>query len=126
MPLPAETISKILFASAVRTASANSTDQDVSPYLGCLVFINMTAVPGVDTVIFTLEGKDELSGTYYTILATTAIVATGLTVLRVFPGLVAAANATVNDVLPRTIRVRTTHSAASSFTYTVAVQPMTS
>lgn len=126
MPLPAETISKTVFTSAVRTASGNSADQDVSPYLGCLVFINMTAVPGVDTVIFTLEGKDELSGTYYTIIASAALVATGMVVLRVFPGLVAAANTFVNDVLPRTIRVRTTHSAASSFTYTVAVQPMTS
>ena len=100
---------KCINLGAVQTLTAQaagtvlSGDIDTRQGIGALLFINVTAVTGSLTV--TLQGKDEASGTYYTILASAAIAATGMTVLRVYPGLTAAANATVNDVTPVTCRV---------------------
>lgn len=111
-----------LLASAIRSASLNDQDRSNEQQRGVVLTIDMTAVPGVDTVTFTIEGKDPLSGKYYTILASTALVATGTVILKVYPGLVAAANAAVNDVLPRAWRLKIVHSAGTNFTYSVSAQ----
>ena len=81
--------------------------------------IDVTAISATPSVTFTIQGKDDLSGKYYTILASAAITGTGTTVLRVYPGLTAAANLTANDVLPGTWRLITTHGDADSITYSV-------
>jgi hypothetical protein len=109
------------FPSAVRNASSNSDDLCNDYFRGVEVVLDVTVAPGVDTVTFTIQGKDETSGKYYTLLASTAISATGTTVLRVYPGLTAAANAAANLALPRAWRVQATHSAGSNFTYSVGV-----
>ncbi len=109
-----------VFASAVRAATSNSLDQRNPIQKGAIITIDMTAVPTVDTVTFTVEGKDPISGKYYTILTSAAIVAVSTVVLRVYPALVAIANLTVNDVLPDTWRVVATHSAGTNFDYSVA------
>lgn len=69
---------------------------------GLLIFINVTAISGTSpTLTVTLKGSIDGSATAtYTILASAAITATGLTVLRVYPGLTAAANLVANDVVP--------------------------
>jgi hypothetical protein len=72
-----------------------------------VVTVDVTAISGTTpTFTVTIQGKDEISGKYYDILATTALNATGTVVLRVYPGLTASANVTVNDVLPRMWRVK--------------------
>jgi len=73
-------------------------------------------------VTFTIKGKDPLSGKYYTLLASAAIVAASTVVLRVYPGLTAVANLVASDVLPLDWRVEVTHSAGSNFTYSVGAQ----
>lgn len=108
-----------LLASAARTANANSADQTNGGHKGLHVVIDVTAIADSPSVVFTIEGKDAVSGKYYTLLASAAITGVGTTVLRVFPGLAAAANAAANDVLPRTWRVTTTHDDADSITYSV-------
>jgi hypothetical protein len=76
---------------------------------GCLIFINVTAISGTSpTLTVTLKGVDSVSGASYTILASAAINATGMTVLRVYPGLTAAANSVANDVTPIQARIDTT------------------
>lgn len=107
-------------ARAPGAAMLNSDDQLNEHCKGLHLTIDMTAVPGVQTVTFTIQGKDPISGKYYTILASAAIVAVSTVVLRVYPSLVAAANLVANDVLPRSWRVTATHSGAGSFTYSVA------
>lgn len=113
-----------VFPSAVRAATVASADMQNRFGKGIILFINMVAVPGGDTVTFTIQGRIPLpakpaAGTYYTILASTALVGTGLTVLRVYPGLTAAANLVVSDVLPVDWRINAAHSGAGNFTYTV-------
>ncbi len=108
-----------LLSSAVR-AVTNSTSVIANPGArGLHLVIDMTAVPGVDTVTPKIEGYDETSQKYYTILTGAAIVATGTTVLKIYPGITASANVAVSDILPDSFRVTMTHSAATNFTYSV-------
>lgn len=90
-----------LTAQAAGTVTTGSLDTSQSK--GCLIFINVTAVTGSLTV--TLQGLSS-GGTAYTVLASAAIAATGMTVLRVYPGLTAAANATASDVLPVSCQIQ--------------------
>jgi hypothetical protein len=110
---------KIVIAQQTVTATNNSVDQNrtVTGGAGHLI-INMTAVPGVQTVTPKLQGKDAM-GNYYDILTGPAIVATGQTVLKLGIGMLAAANSVANDALPDTWRVVCTHSGAGSFGYNV-------
>lgn len=105
MPGPAQ-------LQALSAASAGVIGPDLnnrSGDRGILVYIDITAISGTSpTLTVNLEGKDEFSGKYYTFLQSAALTAVGVTVLRVYPGLTAAANLTANDVLPGMYRVRTT------------------
>ena len=112
-------IDATILASAARTATTASADQTNFNGRGLHLVFDITAVPGADTVTLTIQGKDALSGAYYTILAGAAQVGTGTIVMRVYPALTAAANLTASDVLPRTWRVNVVHSGAGSFTYRV-------
>lgn len=88
------------------TASANGPDLDNLSARAAQVVIDITSITGTTpTATFTVQGKDEASGKYYTILASAALNAAGTTVLKIGPGLTAAANSVANDILPRTFRV---------------------
>jgi hypothetical protein len=88
------------------SASVNSADQRNFDGRGLHLVIDITAISGTTpTLTVTIKGKDPASGKYYTLLASAALNAVGTTVLKVYPGLTAAANAAANDVLPRDWRV---------------------
>lgn len=108
-----------IFGSTARTATTNGDDQINDGGKGLHCVIDCTADPGTASVTFTIQGKDVVSGKYYTILASAAITGVGTTVLRVYPGLTAAGNTVANDVLPRVWRVIATHADAESMTYSV-------
>lgn len=93
-----------LTASAV---SVTGQDIDCSTAKGAVINVDITAITA-GTMTLTVEGKDETSGKYYTILTSAALAAVATTTLRIYPGLVAAANVTVNDILPTKFRVRVT------------------
>jgi hypothetical protein len=110
----------IVFSSAARTATENSADLS-NPYArGAVLVIDVTAVTATPSVVFTVKGKSALGSDYYTILVSAAITGTGQTVLRIYPGLTASANATASDVLPATWRVEAVHGDADSITYSVS------
>lgn len=110
------------YPSAVHTATFVGDDNRKVPgSIGCKVTLAVTVVPGVDTVQAVIEGKDEVSGTYYAILSSVAGAGLGAVVLTVHPGVTPAANVAVADALPDVYRVRVVHSAGSSFTYSVGV-----
>lgn len=106
-------------ASAARTATINSADFTNRNCRGLHLFINVSAYPAAASVVPTIEGKDPVSGTYYPVLTGSAIVATGYTVLKVYPGIGEIANGAASDILPRTWRVTMTHANADSITYSV-------
>lgn len=117
--MSAKNVNVTALVSLARIATNNSGDLLNEHGRGVVVVVNMTVVPGVETVTFTIQGKDEASGTYHTLLASAALDAAGATVLRVYPGLTAAANAVATLIVPRVWRVLATHSASGSFTYSV-------
>lgn len=101
-----------LFTLTAATTSANGGDQDNFVGRGLHVTVDLTAFSGTSITV-TIEGKDPLSGKYYTLLASAALAAVATTVLKVYPGLTAAANVTASDILPRIWRVKTTIASAT-------------
>lgn len=109
-----------VFSSSARTATENSSVFTNEGYRGLHVVIDCTASSATPSVVFTIQGYSSLGDDYYTLLASAAITGTGTTVLKVYPGLTAAANTVASDVLPPQWRVIATHADADSITYSVA------
>lgn len=107
-----------LLASAARTATTNSGDQVNYNGRGLHVIVDVT-VAGTGSITITIQGKDPVSGQYYTILAGAAITTISTNIYKVYPGLPATANVSANDILPRTWRVLVTANNANTITYSV-------
>lgn len=105
-----------LIPSAAYTATVNSNDQDNAYYHGVTVVINVT-VATAGNFTCTIQGKDPVSGNYYTILASGAISTVSTTVLKVFPGIAASANAAAQDILPRIWRLTCVGAASPNLTF---------
>lgn len=104
-------------------AAANqpSADQLNPSGRGVKVVVDITAISGTTpTLTVTIQGKDPVSGKYFTLLASAALNATGTTVLTVYPGLTASANAVASDVLPRDWRIIWTAGGTPVITATIA------
>jgi hypothetical protein len=114
------------YPSAVRAATLVGDDNKKIPgNRGLKAILNVTAVPGVDTVQLVIEGKDPVSGVYFTVLQAAARAGAGTDVLTVYPGITVTANVSAADLLPDTYRVRVVHSAGTNFTYSVSVTELT-
>lgn len=113
----------MIYASAARTTAQTGDDlhnEDPNEgYRGVHLIINVTAPASGFTITPTIQGKGAL-GNYYNILVGADITASGTTVLRVFPGATASANAVANDHLPLIWRVNVAVADATSVTYSVA------
>lgn len=109
-----------VLVSAARTATNNSGTFTNRSARRLHLIIDVTVAPGVDTVTPKIEGYDPISGKFYTLLTGAAISTTGTNILKIGPGLSASANVSAADFLPAFWRVTMTHSAATSFTYSVA------
>jgi hypothetical protein len=97
----------LLIALAASAVSSNGIDQDNPFWTGLQVGINITAITGAGaSLTVVVEGRDEASGVYFTLLSSAALTATGFTLLTVYPGIAVAANVSASQVLPKTWRVR--------------------
>lgn len=113
--------SEVVLASAVRSATANSADIGNQAASAAHIIVDLTAMSLAGTLTPTIQGKDETSGKYYTILAGAAIAAVSTVVLRVGLGMAAAANVVANDFLPGTWRVNVVQGGTGTVTYSVGV-----
>ena len=110
----------VLFPSVARTADSNSADIDnIEDYQSAIIVIDVTLDPGTASVVFTVEGKDLLSGEYYEILEAAAIASVSTTVLHIGSGHVLANNISVGTRLPRVWRIEADHADAESITYSI-------
>jgi hypothetical protein len=118
--------SQAVAASAARTANGSSGVLNAGPSKGGHFVIDVTAVSGTTpTLVATIQGVDHVSGKAYTLLASASINAIGTTVLKIHPGLVAAANLVANDILPPQFQVTWTIGGTTpSFTFTIGYQPV--
>ena len=73
-------------------------------------FVNVSAASGTNpTTLVTIQGKDPVSGTYYTILASTALAAVTSQLLAIGPGITAVTNKSVADWMPPVFRISVTY-----------------
>jgi hypothetical protein len=108
-----------VLASAARTASINSPDMRNARHQGVRVHINVTAADATPSVVFKIQGKDNLTGDYFDMLSSAAVTAIGDTYLHIYPGIAAAANSALSAVLPSWWRVVATAGDADALTYEV-------
>jgi hypothetical protein len=106
-------------AKTVSVAGATQTNYNAA---GATIVINMGTVSGTTpTLTAQVQGSADGGTTWYNIAGavTPTINATGQTVLTVYPGVAAVANAAVSSVLPRTWRLNYTLGGTTpSFTIT--------
>lgn len=85
--------------------TVNSPDQLNFNYRGGHIIINVvTATSGNYTPH--IQAKDPNSGLYYDVLVGSAISTSGVTVLKVYPGIATLANGSASDILPSVWRVQ--------------------
>lgn len=115
-----DSAASILTLAAQAPGTVTSADQTNFNGRGVKLGINVTAdSAGTALVVVTIQGKDIVSGQYYTILSSASIAAVGFSTLQVYPGITATANVAANDILPRTWRVSITVSGAGTASATV-------
>lgn len=117
---------QIIFGSNVPNNSLNpSAAAELPETSGIIAYLNITAVPGVDTVQLVLEEQDPASLVFSSVAASTATAVTGMVRLKLKPAITpvaaSAAGITVQDSMPANWRLRVVHSAASNFTYSLGV-----
>lgn len=92
----------LLTLTAQGTGTVTSSTQVNEKCRGLIVVVDITAISGTGpTCTVTIQGYDEKSGKNYTLLASTGLNATATTVLTVYPGCIASANAVANLPLPK-------------------------
>jgi hypothetical protein len=101
------------------TTDQGSTLQTNYNGRGVIVVFDMIDASASPSVTLQIIGDEPVTGTDWLILAGTAITANGVHVYRVYPGLTASANATANDIIPRTWGVATVANNANQATYKV-------
>lgn len=109
-----------LVASAARTTDHVGGWLTNEGHTKAHVVVDVTAAAGT-TASFkvTLEGRVPGSTKSYDLLVSSAISTTGVTVLKIGPGVAASANAAAQDLLPSVWRITSTHAGAQSLTYSV-------
>jgi hypothetical protein len=111
----------ILYASAARTATPTAAEFGANGAHGLHLVINVSTLAASPSVVPTIDGYNTLSNGWYNLLTGAAITATGTTVLKIYPGIVAVASAAASDVIPNKLRLVLTHGDADSITYSAAV-----
>jgi hypothetical protein len=109
------------YASAGRTTTPTAmADQTNIGAKGLRVVVDATVnAGGSGSITVTIQGKDAVSGKYYTILASAAIVTVTTNVYTVYPSITAVTNTIAQDALPTTWRVIVTANNANPVTYSV-------
>lgn len=97
-------LSVSIFTPFARTATVISPDQTNVAWKGGTIVVNVGLFTA-GTITPTIQGKDAVSGAYYTMLTGVAISGAGVTTMTVYPGITAAANIAVNTLLPRVWRI---------------------
>ncbi len=114
---------RVAFKSEARTATPavySQADGNQGRNGGHFI-LTVTAIGAAPSVVFNFEALDDISGLWYPLLISAAVVATTAvpTVFRIFPGVTPVANLAVSDFLPPTWRIRPVHGNADSITYSV-------
>jgi hypothetical protein len=111
---------KTVLASAERTATSTTTVDTVG-WAGMYVYVDVTVDGAAASIVCNVDGYDSVADEAYTLLDSAAIAAVGFTVLKIWPGVTAAANTAANEYLPDRIQINMVHADADAITYSVDV-----
>lgn len=115
----AQNLSSTILPSLARTATTVvSPDQVNVQWTGATIVINVSARTS-GTYTPTIQGKDPVSGNYFTLLVGSGISSTGTTALTVGKGVTAATNVSAGTPLPKTWRISLAGTATPSMTFSV-------
>lgn len=110
-----------LLASEARTAQA-SVEVDDNDMVGATFVLDITAgASASDTVTLNIDGYDEVSGKWYTILDSAALQTNATTAYTVFPSATVTANVSANNFLPQKFRAVVEKNNATAITYSLGV-----
>jgi len=101
--MSANTSAKLIDASAGVTSSQASTVQVNAGYRGGHIVINTTAVATGASLTPSIIGL--CNNVEYTILTGDVISSTGVTILKIYPGIGSLVNGAVSDILPNQWRL---------------------
>lgn len=114
---PTETGYQPLYAGASRGATApTAAEVYAQGRTGLRLDVNVSAITGT-SVTFTLQAYDPMTQTWFTLLASAAVVAASRIALFVDPRIATAANASAQQVLPNRMRLSVTHTTITAVTY---------
>lgn len=109
-----DTAAALISLTTSASGTFNSADQTNYNGRGLQLGVNITATIA-QTLQVTVQGKDIVSGQYYTVGGgTAALASTGFTNVTIYPGITTTANLDFAQVLPRTWRVQAVVSGAGS------------
>lgn len=108
-------------ASAARTTAQSFPEQSNRWHVGAHFVINVTAVTATPVLTPRIQGQDPVTAGWYDVLVGTDITATGMTVLKVGPGIAGVSGASANDFLPSIWRVKVDVTDTDSATYSIGV-----
>jgi hypothetical protein len=92
---------------------------------GVTVYLKTTAI-GTGSITVTIQGKDTISGDYYTLLAGAAVITNTVNRYTVYPGIPVVANVTASDVLPYTWRISVASNNANPVTASIGASTLVS
>jgi hypothetical protein len=112
------TTTALIDCSGGCTTTQTGTDQTNLGQRGLKLVVDMTTV-GTGSITCELDGKDTVSGKYYSQLTGLAITTNSTNVYTLYPGIAAGANVSASDILPVTWRVKCIANNANATIYTV-------
>lgn len=89
---------------------------------GLRVIVNVTVADATGGVVYRIQTLNPATGGWLDLLASAAIVAAGATILTVYPGIPAVANAAASTGIGRSFRIFADHTDADPTTYSVAYE----
>lgn len=107
----------ILNVSGVTTSQTSGIQTNFN-HRGCTIILTTSAI-GTGSITLAIQGIEPVSNYVWTILAGATVTTNTTLIYKVYPGLAAVANATVNDILPRSWQVVVTANNANAATYAV-------
>lgn len=110
----------IASSAAHADGTTETWDWEQAESAGVVVVIDVTVATGGQSIVFTLQGVDPVSGAAYDILASAAVTATGTTKLKCRPGITTAANVAVADALPPRLRIKAVPADTKTCTYSIS------
>ena len=105
--------------SAARTAAVTGPDIHQANADGVRVILDVTVDPAAASITVSIQGKDPISGKYYTLLGGAAVAAVGTNVYTIYPSITAVANVSAPNVLPSIFRINVAVADTDSMTYSI-------